>query len=409
MKKTDFTLSIPLKQHTPILHFQHEQDGATLRATEVKPKLDRFIIRKMTGKEGEEAFEAMKEKYPKWLVGGMKAKHPALDYKLKIAMDEVEKDYLVGSYFSKSMLKYCDENEIEVIDKAPYFANNSLLDEKDYDKIVVNKDYEDAIRGRVMKGVVLHFFSLNIELRNEIALAIYPLMAFENFGLRQSKGFGSFFPTEIQVNNKKNNVTLKNYKDALASHIDFEGVFYFNKDMSHKPQRIFKKIDETYKKLKGGIGSTPSQIMEYFKEEEILWEKPKLKNLAKGKGFSDKNGFVTKYVRALLGLAELYEFRHDNGGKFHVKHKEEKIYRFRSPITFKVYGNKIYALGHKIPNEIFDTEFEFENKENSRKTVIKTPSKMIGGKEFNVLDFLYDEENGLSDEWYYWENSTKEN
>ena len=41
MYKLEFTL----KEHTPIIHFQHDQDGATLRATEVKPKLDRFIIK----------------------------------------------------------------------------------------------------------------------------------------------------------------------------------------------------------------------------------------------------------------------------------------------------------------------------------------------------------------------------
>ncbi|HEC99336.1 MAG TPA: hypothetical protein ENN18_03005 [Proteobacteria bacterium] len=36
-------LIIKLKQHTPIIHFQHDQKGATLRATELKPKLDRYI------------------------------------------------------------------------------------------------------------------------------------------------------------------------------------------------------------------------------------------------------------------------------------------------------------------------------------------------------------------------------
>ena len=40
------TLTVKLKQHTPILHFQPEMatEGATLRATELKPKLDRYII-----------------------------------------------------------------------------------------------------------------------------------------------------------------------------------------------------------------------------------------------------------------------------------------------------------------------------------------------------------------------------
>lgn len=38
------TLKVTLKQHTPLIHFQHDQYGATLRASEVKPKLDKFII-----------------------------------------------------------------------------------------------------------------------------------------------------------------------------------------------------------------------------------------------------------------------------------------------------------------------------------------------------------------------------
>ena len=38
-----YQIKFTLKQHTPIIHFQHGQVGATLRATEVKPKLDRFI------------------------------------------------------------------------------------------------------------------------------------------------------------------------------------------------------------------------------------------------------------------------------------------------------------------------------------------------------------------------------
>lgn len=36
-------LIVKLKQHTPIIHFQWEQKGATLRATELKPKLDLFL------------------------------------------------------------------------------------------------------------------------------------------------------------------------------------------------------------------------------------------------------------------------------------------------------------------------------------------------------------------------------
>ena len=39
-----FKMIVELKQQTPILHFQPDESGATLRASEVKPKLDRFLI-----------------------------------------------------------------------------------------------------------------------------------------------------------------------------------------------------------------------------------------------------------------------------------------------------------------------------------------------------------------------------
>jgi hypothetical protein len=35
-------LIVKLEQHTPLIHFQHTQDGATLRATEFKPRFDKF-------------------------------------------------------------------------------------------------------------------------------------------------------------------------------------------------------------------------------------------------------------------------------------------------------------------------------------------------------------------------------
>ena len=39
-----YKLEFELEQHTPIIHFQARDAGATLRASEVKPKLDKFIL-----------------------------------------------------------------------------------------------------------------------------------------------------------------------------------------------------------------------------------------------------------------------------------------------------------------------------------------------------------------------------
>ena len=60
-----YKLSFTLRQHTPMIHFQADQPGATLRATELKPKLDKFLIEKLGGWS--------KENIPyAWRVGGKK-------------------------------------------------------------------------------------------------------------------------------------------------------------------------------------------------------------------------------------------------------------------------------------------------------------------------------------------------
>ena len=45
-------LKVQLEAQSPIIHFQHDQAGATLRASEVKPKLDRFLLNKMEQETG---------------------------------------------------------------------------------------------------------------------------------------------------------------------------------------------------------------------------------------------------------------------------------------------------------------------------------------------------------------------
>ena len=69
-----YQLVFQLKQHTPMLHFQHDQTGATLRATELKPKLDLYIMRKLLLSIGEAALpdHAVREKFKEMAKGKMK-------------------------------------------------------------------------------------------------------------------------------------------------------------------------------------------------------------------------------------------------------------------------------------------------------------------------------------------------
>ncbi|KAA6310435.1 hypothetical protein EZS27_038260, partial [termite gut metagenome] len=92
-------LTVTLKQHTPLIHFQHEQEGATLRSSEVKPRLDRFLFPIIGGNENyiqydkEQAFKEKIDfdsrtklergiliaKNKNWLVGS--GQHNSLDFK----------------------------------------------------------------------------------------------------------------------------------------------------------------------------------------------------------------------------------------------------------------------------------------------------------------------------------------
>lgn len=84
-----YKLEVKLKQHTPLIHFQWEQEGATLRASEVKPKLDRFVLEKLGKEAGGSKEDCYKRgldiaKNKGWLIGESKA----LDYKMKIKLEK---------------------------------------------------------------------------------------------------------------------------------------------------------------------------------------------------------------------------------------------------------------------------------------------------------------------------------
>ena len=67
----------------------------------------------------------------------------------------------------------------------------------------------------------------------------------------------------------------------------------------------------------------------------------------------------------------------------------DKLERVASPIFFKIVGNVVFITAREVPDEIYDREFAFSNKENGRKATIKTPSRddFKSGK-FDIQSFL---------------------
>ncbi|UCN01252.1 hypothetical protein LCX93_04880 [Sulfurimonas sp. SWIR-19] len=328
-----FVYSLNIKQHTPLIHFQSSQAGATLRATELKPKLDRFLLQKV-----------------KDLPCVINANgHRSLEYKVKINSTNTNIS-IPKAYVKKS-------NTDPAIYQAPYFA--------DAHKSVMS-----------VNTLQIEFFSYNSQLLEAIKEYIDYFFVYENFGTRQSKGFGSFTRADIsdaQINK------------ILAAHEN--PVFVLGTCKAYKD--AFIKIDSFYKKLKMGINKPyfKSLLFRYMCDTyKIGWEKKFIKQNFPEVIHGEHQPLVCRddrefrYIRALLGLAEHNEFR-PNGGKKQVRIKsKDGIERFKSPLIFKVIHSKIYILFNKSYQDIMDREFTFSLGKKSAD--IKTPS------QFDMYEFL---------------------
>lgn len=417
MYKIEFTL----KQHTPLIHFQHDQAGATLRATEVKPKLDRFIIEKLTGRTGEDAFNNFKAnpEWKKWLVGN--GEHPALDYKINF-YNPGKKSYSLPLPMSFTSRNHPDRDkvlinwvsketrlEITLLEPTLYFANADKIKFRgdainEYESKVNDLTFAVQAEDNVCGSIV----SLNPNVLASIKANIVNFFLLNNFGTRQNKGFGSF--TVIRIDN----LPLENSASRLL--FMYRSVRNFTSS-----NQTFKFIKDEYQLLKSGVNHpaySKSKLFEYFINQPgnpIRWEKRYLKqfiNLSPigGKALfkrrlgpidmdnssrRDYNDFADhqlneyKFVRALLGLSEQFEFlvedpttgQQDNRDKYvvSIKHRpamgSETIDRFKSPLFFKVIDGYVYIKTDDSYRSLLNEEFEFAlNLKNSRGRSIPVPS-----------------------------------
>ncbi|MCH8941914.1 MAG: hypothetical protein IIA48_05690 [Bacteroidetes bacterium] len=375
---SNYKLTFKLKQHTPIIHFQHDQHGATLRASELKPKLDKFLIEK---------FKEDNVDFSDWLIKGQ---DKALDYKVRIkssrqisyylplptklnSKNYPDKEINLKDYITKKL-----EIDFEYILPTPYFANaDKFKFKKQSDEVDPEKTKPDELFFAVFTNnrINVTITSLNLTMLNGkflyqfIQENLTEFFLIHNFGTRQNKGFGSFTVEEINEKEVDNDDLLKLlqdifYKKSSSSYTGFNNIFQF--------------ILKEYQLLKSGInipyGRTPfyekSKLFEYFIKKDKRWEKRYIKQkLKKNKielkqthnpidydnaeknyynNYTDKQENDYKYIRALLGVAEHFEFATNNRGRIKVKitHKpqngEDQIKRFQSPLFMKVIDGSVY-------------------------------------------------------------------
>lgn len=445
--------TVTLKQHTPLIHFQHDQEGATLRASEVKPKLDKFIIKFY--------FDDQFERCKHFLVGyspksenelrkKFETGYRALDYKLRISADNnSKKEYMIIAQDNRNIRDgelYTNGRHtgINVLGNTPYFAQEQLVKDVLEDPFIWSKgvnqkaENKDFKKGLVWDCTKLSFFSMNshrLEKKCLIEIIKDQIESFflaTNFGSRSTKGFGGF--TVDELNGVKKKWTEKMLLSLPCS-------FVYKKEMSDNTindvQRVYKdafsqiKID--YQKLKSGVNhngytksilfcyavdkmeGSPRWEKRYFKQQlqPMLWNvssgglylKAKNAPIADSNGYKSRSGdYNYQYLRAVLGLAEQYEFQlNERMDKAVVKVNGGSVERSASPLIFKVLDGSIYIIGFEFNTQsaaqnILGKEVGFtfnlvrkgDKKNGSEKELeqmgkeqkLKTPSK------FDLLDFM---------------------
>ena len=338
-----------LKQQTPMIHFQSFEEGATVRASEVKPKLDRFLIIQLGGEN-----KIPKEWWIDWNNEKKEPNHHALAYKMRITA-KGKNDALAHPVTETS--KRANGREIGKGIGAYFF------------------DDKNRYKSSYYKNIELTIICFNEQLMKKIDNYIISFFALHNFGLRQNKGFGSF----IIGDNLK-----KSYESAVAQ----SSGFYLELKSSDTTE-ILNTINDFWKKIKngkskqdGGMYVRSFLMKKYFGHLTStihLNEKKAMKTVMQSCGLkldydspnglaaydNDRNNKIEKmdltgeslsslirpeYIRGILGFAQYYEFRNVELADDKYKDKKfnirfdldgEVIERFSAPVTFKpIIGNE---------------------------------------------------------------------
>ncbi len=369
MYKIEFTL----KQHTPLIHFQHDQDGATLRATEVKPKLDRFI---------DYYFEYDFDKLKQYLIS-YNALHDS-EFKKSYNAGRISFDYKIEVKTDSSQIKISG-----IPDKFPCFFGN--MGDSDENMIKKFSFSEHPIK---------IIFKSNHKILIDVIISEFPnFLARNNFGNRQSKGFGSFYIDETDPYYQKPHL------------LSFFSINWNPDDHRY----LFKDIELIHKVLRSGINDIgfggickfymKPLIWQFFYNKKINWDKRAIKkhfypyeltNQSNSHCDSQNdlvdsldwpicyNGENYKLVKDLLGLSSTEKWRIPYN--VNISKSSGSIDRFKSPIFYKPIkiGKKlrIYIDAEFIPEDFYEASFSISN--GSKSFSLITPK----AEEFEISDFL---------------------
>ena len=352
-------LTVALPQYTPLLHFQGDVPGAFLRASEVKPALDLFLL----------ACLPKEITLPKsWRYEG----NHALRYRMTFRGDKRTVDRNIH---------------------ALYFATAPAT------RAVWYSDMTMSIVALSPEKIVLEGEGLT--LTDVIARYLPVFFALHCFGARSNKGFGSFGVKSI------NDVPVPIPRlDTLTSCAPAGVLYCLDYGSTPESRTVLDEVALLSDIMKRGINDTHGDpesdrylkglIFQYIMEkgsaevhsEKALIKKKILNDAAAQeeddsvqKAFGKRpleEGAEYRYIRGLLGLAGIYEYKIDQdnphsrrAGRVFVRNPDKRVERFENPVHFKPFDRYLLLIPQPIPDDVLGAKFSFYTKDNTTKKILK--------------------------------------
>lgn len=327
-----------LMQVTPMIHFQADESGATLRASEVKPKLDAFITKRVKNIDDN------------WLIEKDKS---ALNYKMKI------------------------------------IANGNPIIEENINKMYFGNMGKDCVKKKTIfysEKIKLEIVCFIEELRKQIDASIIDFFLNTNFGTRQSKGFGSFLCKKAEDDGYLNWSEIKNSNHYGSKNLIWAD-FSKNKSIDYAMNNaamvyaIMKSGINMSKKKKewdfafryclyNGIIAIPEDMEKYIsskadfnddkKETSLKKEKEEIKNI-RSKTIEDKKKLAV--IEEILNC--IYQLKNcksiveeivstENLGNYINDNKNSKNFKIKSKVKTAESWKALLKLLNTVDGKEFD-------------------------------------------------------
>lgn len=383
----DWQKEYKLVQHTPLIHFQHSEPHACLRATEVKPKLDRFLIEQL---EKDDRFGD--GRWKKWFVGD--GSQQSFDYMMRITpnSEQVERTHSI-------------ERAIARAEHRPPNASLHEIHKNYFGNMTSGNNIQDTIRETFKEslfykdGLTLTIRCFIPELLTFIDEHIRGFFMMHNFGTRQRKGFGSF---TVDISTEPN--APKGF-DLVGKYCP--NAYYCKLNDNVSADALLDAVWVISAFLRSGFNRGEGNyvrgfVFRYFQREKnpLANDKAFVKQNVLRNVYNEAtrgehlhpygNNVRYRYVRGLLGTNENSRFCRDPRGETREDrtvhniyiHSAEGVERFPSPLLFKPIGKFVFILPQKMPDEIFGSEFYILEKNQEE----KYDSKATSDQKLNYLE-----------------------